>query len=304
MTHGDQSGGSPGRFLCQTRPGRSVEVLTAGPADGLPLVFHAGTPSGLVPYQPMVDVAAARGLRLIRYGRPGYGASGAQRGRLVADAAFDVGAVLDHIGAERCVTVGTSGGGPHALATAALLPGRCLAAATVAGVAPRSAEGLDWLAGMAPENVAEFGAAMDGEPALTSFLEAAARELAEVTGEQVAASLGTLASRADRGVLTGEFAAFLAESFRAAVRTGIAGWRDDDLAFAAGWGFSIDAIAVPVSVWQGDDDMMVPFAHGQWLARQIPGAIAHLLPGEGHLTIAETMLGDVLDELVALAGRR
>ena len=131
----------------------------AGPADGLPLVLHEGTPVGLVLYPPTVQAARIRGLRVILAARPGYEGSTPRPGRRVVDVAGDTAAVLDELGADTFVTAGWSGGGPHALACAAALPGRCLAAASVAGVAPYQAEGLDWLAGMGPENIAEFGAA-------------------------------------------------------------------------------------------------------------------------------------------------
>lgn len=289
------------RFRVAAQPGRSVEVLVAGAADGLPLVYHTGTPSGLAVFEPMARACAERGLALVMYTRPGYGGSDPQPGRRVADAAADVRAILDHLGAGEFVTAGASGGGPHALACAALLPGRCLAAATLGGVAPR--EGADWLAGMAEDNVTEFSAAIEGDGALTAFLRGAAPDLAEVTGDQVARALGELASAADQRVLTGEYAEYLAASFRAAVSTGIAGWRDDDLAFVADWGVSLGAVGVPVSVWQGDADNMVPMEHGRRLARLIPVARPHLLAGEGHLTIGVNKFGEVLDELIKLAGR-
>jgi pimeloyl-ACP methyl ester carboxylesterase len=153
--------------------GRRLEVLAAGPEDGLPLLFHNGTPGGLVAVPGMVAEAAARGLRTVMYARPGYGESTGQPGRRVAAAAADAVAVLDGLGARQFVTVGWSGGGPHALACAALLPGRCLAAASLAGVAPAQAEGLDWVAGMGPENVTEFSAAgqsEDGSPRFSTRL--------------------------------------------------------------------------------------------------------------------------------------
>ena len=202
------------------------------------------------------------------------------------------------------MTVGWSGGGPHALACAAGLPGRCLAAASMAGVAPYGAEGLDWLHGMGEENVTEFSAALAGEEALTAYLEPEARALAAITSADVAAGFGDLASAADQTVFTGEFADYQAASFRAAVEHGVAGWRDDDLAFTADWGFTMAEAGrgAPVAVWQGDQDTMVPFSHGQWLAAHIPGARAHLLPGEGHLTLGYEF-GAILDDLAGLAGR-
>ena len=289
--------------MVQTGDGRRLEVLDSGAASGLPLLFHTGTPGGLAEFAPMMAAAAARGLRTVMYTRPGYGDSTPQPGRQVASCPADVAAILDHLGADRFVTAGWSGGGPHALACAALLPGRCLAAASLAGVAPRQAEGLDWLAGMGPENIEEFSAAAAGEEALGRMLSGAAAELAGITGAQVAAAMGGLLSAADQAVLTGEFADYLAASIRAALRGGVAGWRDDDLAFARDWGFRLaDCAAVPTAIWQGDQDLMVPHGHGAWLAAHVPGARAHLRPGEGHLAFPTSAYGLVLDDLLDLAG--
>jgi len=285
-----------------TPDGRSVAVLTAGPPDGLPLLFHNGTPGGLVAFPPMTAMAAERGLRTVMYARPGYGQSTEQPGRSVADTVADAASVLDDLGAGQFVTIGWSGGGPHALACAALLPGRCLAAASLAGVAPARAAGLDWVAGMGPENIEEFGAAGQGGAALAAYLTPEADGLRQVTGGQVADALGGLVSAVDRDVVTAEFADYLAASFHAALSTGIAGWRDDDLAFIADWGFPVEqAGQVPVAVWQGGEDRMVPYPHGTWLAAHIPGARAHLLTGEGHLSLAVRGFGTVLDDLLDLA---
>ena len=222
----------------------------------------------------------------------------------MADIAGDVVAVLDDLGAGQFVSIGFSGGGPHSIACAALLPGRCLAAASVAGVGPYGVDGLDFLAGMGPENVEEFGLAVQGADALTPFLEKEAAALARSPGEQIVGALAGLISGADAAVLTGEFADSLAAGLRSAVSNGIAGWRDDDLAFAADWGFWPDGHAAPIAIWQGDQDNMVPFAHGQWLAAHIPGARVHLQPGAGHLTMTVTAIDAILDELLDLAGSR
>ena len=283
--------------------GRDIDVLTTGPADGFPLVVHGGTPSGLVVETKLATAAAQRGLRFVLTARPGYEGSTPRPGRRVADVAADIAVVLDALGAGQFVSIGMSGGGPHSLACAALLPGRCLAAASVAGVGPYGAEDLDFLADMGPENVEEFGLALEGTDALTPYLEQVAEALRELTGEQIAAALGGLISGADAAVLTGEFADELAASSRAAIREGVAGWRDDDLSFATDWGFSLDAPAGRVAIWQGDQDRMVPFAHGKWLAAHIPGARVHLEPGAGHLTMVVTAIGRILDDLLDLAGR-
>ncbi len=282
-----------------------LDVLTSGPEDGLPLVFHTGTPAGLAGLGPMAEAVSARGLHAVLYARPGYGNSTPQPGRMVADAAADVAAILDRLGADEFVTAGWSGGGPHALACAALLPVRCLAAASIAGIAPSDSPGLDWLGGMGAENIEEFEAALAAEADLARFLEAAAATMRDVAGAQVAEGLGGLVSDADKAVITGDFADYLAASFRAALSSGIAGWRDDDLAFVRDWGISLEALghATPVAIWQGDQDAMVPSSHGDWLAANIPLARARLLPGEGHLTLVAQRFGEILDDLLALAGK-
>jgi pimeloyl-ACP methyl ester carboxylesterase len=289
------------RRLVRLADGRDIDVLTAGPEGGLPLVVHQGTPSGQVLSSNLGRAAVERGLRVVQAARPGYEDSTPRPGRTVADVVPDIAAVLDAIGADTYVSIGFSGGGPHTLACAALAPERCLGTASVAGAAPYAAEGLDFTAGMGPENVEEFGLAARGADALTPFLDKEAEALHGVTGEQVVAAFGGLISGADAAVLTGEFAAELAASLRGAVRNGIAGWRDDDLAFVADWGFPVLALAGRAAIWQGDQDKMVPFAHGQWLGAHIPGARVHLEPGAGHLTMTVTAIDRILDDLLDLA---
>jgi pimeloyl-ACP methyl ester carboxylesterase len=289
--------------------------MVAGEPTGLPLVFHWGTPGAAALYPPMVEAATRRGLRTVVYSRAGYSESTPRPGRAVADIAGDVTAILAALGADTFVTAGWSGGGPHALACASLLPGRCLAAVSIAGVAPFDAEGLEWTAGMGAENIEEFGAAISGEPALTPYLLREAEGLAGVQGPDVAQALGDLVSDVDRRALTGEFAEFLAASFRKSVSGGIAGWRDDDLAFVRDWGFPLPGGFViegagapdnhtehaPVALWQGDQDRMVPFAHGEWLAAHLPDARVHLLPDQGHLSLVLDAYGEILDDLLDLA---
>ena len=138
-----------------------------------------------------------------------------------------------------------------------------------------------------------------GEAPLRAFLDEARAGLTGITGEEVAASLGDLIGEADGHVLEGDFADFMAESFRVGLAEGTDGWFDDDLAFNRSWGFSLGQIEVPVTIWQGDDDRMVPVTHGQWLAEHVPGARAELRPGDGHLSIAVDRFGEILDDLLA-----
>jgi pimeloyl-ACP methyl ester carboxylesterase len=284
----------------KARDGRKLEVQSAGPPDGRAVLFQVGTPAAGILYPPLVELGSERGLRHISYSRPGYGGSERHPGRTVADCAADIAAIADELGIGRFYTVGWSGGGPHALACAALLGERTIAAATLAGVAPRSAAGLDWLDGMGEENRAEFAAAEAGEQALEQFLRAAREEILAAGGPEIRASLGELLSPVDRDSASGEFAEYLAALFHGALRDDIWGWFDDDLAFDADCGFELGAIGRPVTVWQGSEDRFVPYGHGRWLAAAVPGAQPRLLEGEGHLSILVGSYGRLLDDLVAI----
>jgi pimeloyl-ACP methyl ester carboxylesterase len=252
---------------------------------------------------PLARGAHARGLRLVTWSRPGYGVSTRRAGRSVADDVDDVADLLDHLGADTCLVAGWSGGGPHALAAGALLPDRVQGVLCMAGVAPYDAEGLDFLAGMGEENIEELGLALAGEEPLREWLDRARSEMVDMTADDVVASLDTLLPPVDEAQVSGEFAEYLATEFRQAVSVSMAGWLDDDLAFTRPWGFDVGAMAVPTYLWQGSDDLMVPFAHGEWLAAHVAGATAHLEQGEGHLSVVLGALDRMLDELTATSRR-
>lgn len=277
-------------------------------AGALTLLYHSGSPSAAVAYRPFAKAAEANGMRLVTYSRPGYGGSSPYRPKStgahhqVVDDVADAVTILDHLGVAEFVTLGWSGGGPRALACAALLRSRCLAAATLAGVAPRDADGLDWDEGMGEENVAEYAAAGAGIEAYDAYLEAEAMPMLSASAAELADAMGTLLTPVDRAVMQPEYAAHLAQVFHRASEQGVIGMRDDGLAIFGPWGFDVADIAVPVAVWQGDQDAMVPFGHGTWLANAVPGARAHLLPGEGHLSVA-ARIEDILAELRELSGR-
>jgi pimeloyl-ACP methyl ester carboxylesterase len=279
-------------------PRGRLDVEVAGPDDGRTLIFHTGTPSATSVFPPLVDLGAERGLRHVLYCRPGYGDSERCAGRSVADCAADTAAVADAIGAERFYTLGRSGGGPHALACAALLPERVIAAATIACVAPWEAEGLDWLDGMGQENQDEVAAAQAGETELLAYLEPEREQLLSTTAAELEQWFGDLASEVDRKAVTGAFAEYLLTATSAALEHGVDGWFDDTMAFIRDWGFELGQISRPVTIWQGAQDRMVPLAHGEWLAAHLPGAGVHLLPDHGHLSLALAHYGQLLDDLL------
>ncbi len=277
--------------------GRTLDVRLSGPENGLPLVFHHGTPGAATPSHALAAAAAERGLLLVTASRAGYGGSTRDPGRSVVDVVDDTNAVLDILGVESCVVAGWSGGGPHALACAARLD-RTLAALVIAGVGPYGASDLDFLAGMGQDNIDEFGAALDGEEPLRAYLEAQRPELQGADAAGIIQSLRSILPDVDQAVITDQFGADLADSFHEGLRLSVDGWLDDDLAFVKPWGFDLDEIRVPVSLWQGSLDLMVPYSHGQWLDRNIPGVHAHLREGDGHLSILLGAIDEMLDGLV------
>jgi pimeloyl-ACP methyl ester carboxylesterase len=275
----------PRTHTITTGDGRDLTFLEAGAPDGALVVAHHGSPAAGRLFRTEVESAERLRLRLVAYDRPGYGGSAPHPGRSVADAARDVAAILAELGAPSFATYGVSGGGPHALACAALLPGRCVAAASVAGVGPADAPDLDWLEGMGEGNIEEFGIARQGREPLTEFCEAAAEQLLAGGPEGLADGMRPHLSDVDAEALTGELAEFLFEVIEAGLGQRVDGWVDDDLAFLAPWGFDLDAISVPVLVCQGRHDLMVPPRHADWLAEHLPGAERRILPDEGHLTL-------------------
>jgi pimeloyl-ACP methyl ester carboxylesterase len=176
------------------------------------------------------------------------------------------------------------------------------AAATIAGVAPFDAEGLDWTAGMGEDNQIEYPTAARDPDELLEWMQPHVRAMATIEVEEIVAEMRSLISDVDAAEVTGEFGANLVASFRSAFRHGPWGWYDDDLAFVRDWGFDLSQIRVPVSIWQGQHDLMVPISHGEWLAAHIPGAHAHLRPEHGHLSLGVGAIGEIFDDLLDAAG--
>ena len=121
-----------------------------------------------------------------------------------------------------------------------------------------------------------------------------------MTPDGVADALGDLIDDVDRGSLSGAFAGWSAELFHEALREGYWGWFDDDMAFVKPWGFELAAIPIPVFVWQGGHDRMVPFAHGEWLVAHIPNARPRLFAEHGHLTLVLDSMPRIVDELLTI----
>lgn len=255
--------------------------------------MHNGTPGSRLLYPLWVEDAQTRGIRLISYDRPGYGGSTSQPGRRVASAAEDVAAIAKHLDLDRLSVWGVSGGGPHALACAALLPELVVAAAALASPAPYPADGLDWFAGMGEDNIDEFRAALDGQAVLGKYIEAQVPGLLNANAKTLVQALRSLLSPVDVAVLTEDTARYLINCMREGIKDSRAGWIDDDIAFVTPWGFDLRQIQRPVLLMHGEHDRFVPFTHGEWLARQIGNVEARLLTKDGHLTLSVVRVPEV-----------
>ncbi len=246
-----------------------------------------GSPNVGSPPEPLFAAAEANGLYWLSYDRPGYGGSDPQGGRNVASAAADVAAAADALGVERFALFGHSGGGPHALACAALLPERVIAVVSVSGPAPFDADGLDWFAGWSPGTAAENRAASSGRAALEAHWASAEPE-----------DIGVCFTEADIAALAGRWS-WLAGVTGQAMQQGNEGLIEDTLAAVQPWGFQLETIQTPVLVMHGADDKMVPPGHGTWLAGRVPTATARPVPDAGHITVLDT----APDALAWLAAR-
>jgi pimeloyl-ACP methyl ester carboxylesterase len=288
-------------FDVQTSDGRRLIAEIAGPEDGTLLVSHSGTPGTRRVFERHLHEGADRGLRHLTYSRPGYEGSDRHPGRSFADCVEDVVALVDALGVNRFHVVGSSGGAPHALACAALLPERVISVAAVSGFAPRDAEDLDWLDGMGAPNVEEFNAVDAGDAELQRSIEVLATSMgADDDATELHAALDDCMSKADRECLVEPFTAISRAEFKRSVSAGIWGWFDDDKAAYADWGFGFDSIEAPLTLWHGAEDRFVPPAHADWLADRLPTATLHMLPDEGHISMFVRSYGVILDELLAL----
>jgi pimeloyl-ACP methyl ester carboxylesterase len=273
--------------------GRTLAVQESGDLDGRPVFVHMGTPNSRHLYGRNVADAQARGLRLISYDRPGYGGSTPHPGRTIADCVGDVRAICADLEIDRLAMWGTSGGGPHVLACAALLPDLVTAVASLASPAPYGADGLDWFDDMGQDNVDEFRLLLTDQAAARAKQERDRLEFLAASAGDLTDGLKTLLSPADAAVLVGDLAEFLTYATHQGLAPGGQGYWDDGVAMSQPWGFELAQISVPVLLLHGRQDKFVPFGHGEWLAANIPAAQAWLTDEDGHLTLLEDRVGEV-----------
>jgi len=259
--------------------GRVLRVYDTGPAEAgardarLPVFWLHGTPMIGAPPAPLFSAAAENGVRWVSYDRPGYGGSSLMPGRDVASGAADIAVIADALGLGRFGVLGQSGGGPYALACAALLPDRVVGAVSMSGRAPYPADGLDWLAGMRPGSAAELDATLAGRESLAALLAS--------DDDDFDAEMFT---PADHEALAGDWK-WVSTVVGPALEQGTDGLIDDAVAAVRPWGFDPAAVTAAVLLVHGTADRVMPSAHSEWLARRIGGSAELVLVKDaGHIS--------------------
>jgi len=286
------------KYTVRTADGRRLSTQVYGDPDGKPVFLLHGTPGSRLGPHPRSAVLHRLGVQLISFDRPGYGGSDRFEGRRVADAARDVLAIADSYGLHRFAVVGRSGGGPHALACAALLPERITRAAVLVGIAPHGADGLDWFDGMAQSNVTEFTAASNGYADIVAHTKVVA-DAVRANPASLLAKLQAELPDSDRRVVADRgIRSMLICTYAEALRTSDYGWVDDALAFCSPWGFDPAAVTAPVLIWHGASDVFSPASHARWLADRIPNSAVVVQAGAAHFGALD-VLPDILRWLCA-----
>ncbi|WP_432991317.1 alpha/beta fold hydrolase [Dactylosporangium sp. CA-233914] len=269
--------------------GRRIAYEVSGKRDGRPVFLHHGTPGSGDGPKPRHSILYRHGVRLIAYCRPGYGESGRHRGRTVGQAAADVAALADALGLDTFAVLGRSGGGPHALACAALLADRVTRVAALVSLAPHDAVGLDWYGDMVPFNRRAWRAAALDEELITEQLRLRVRRVQEDPNHLLSMLREDMPPADLRVVEDMTIERQLLRTYAVGLGGGPYGWIDDLLALRSDWGFRLDAIRAPVRLWHGADDRFAPVAHTRWLAEHIPGAQLEIEHGIGHFGALRVM---------------
>ncbi|GAM87606.1 hypothetical protein ANO11243_056330 [Dothideomycetidae sp. 11243] len=273
----------------------SYQVRGSKRQDATPFVYLHGTPSAYPVLDSMSAACEKHNLQVISYSRSGYGESSRHSSRNIVDVVDDVEQLLRHLGAANkpCVVGGWSGGGKCSSSRECAL--------CVAGVAPYDAEGLDWLEGQGEDNVAETKAALAGEEPLREYVESQRSGLLNADADGIIKEMSSILPEADKRAIkeNEELGGYLVQSFRVALEHSPDGWIDDSLAFIKPWGFELSEIKVPVFLYQGSLDLMVPYGHGKWLAKHLPQQTLtkHLIEHEGHISIWLGNMEMMMEEL-------
>lgn len=288
----------PVRFERQLtlRDGRRIGIREFGDPSGRPIVYCHGYPASRLEARLAHEAATRLQARLIAPDRPGYGLSDFQAGRQISDWPRDIAELADRLSLERFAVLAISGGGPYAVACAALIPDRLTAVGIVCGLGQTQFE--EDTVSMNPFARLSFSMARN-LPAASRLLNRAIAPILKNNPRLMFKLLASDLPPPDRAVLADAVTfTIFADSLREAFRQGGRGAAHDLLLYARPWGLPIESISVPCRLWHGLQDTTVPAAMGKRLASTIPGCLAEFPPEEGHFSLPVRRMGDFIAALL------
>jgi len=271
----------PATHLMRLRDGRRLAYTELGDPDGVPIIHQHGMPGSRLDHVAEPELYRSMGVRVITPDRPGYGLSDPDPHRRLLEWPSDMAELADHLGISRFGITGLSGGGIYALACAAAIPHRLTDVVVTGCPGPMDREGalVDmrfmtragvWLGSRAPW-LLEAGATL-----LSGLVRRYPRFFVDHFNEGLPA-----ADR--RWLFTPSVNRGAVDTLREALRPGAWGYVQDIRVLAGPWGFDLEEIHVPVQLWHGTEDRVIPLHHGRYLASVIPGATLRICPGEAHM---------------------
>jgi pimeloyl-ACP methyl ester carboxylesterase len=275
--------------------GRTLACLELGDPSGAPVLYFHGFPGSRLEARVAATAAARLGVRLLSVDRPGFGQSTFHPGRRIGSWAADIGALADQLALERFSIMGVSGGAPYALACAARLAHRLVRVALVCPLGPLDVAGGK--AGMLAQDRLMLVLAAHAAPLARGVVHMLARWMRRDADRYVRFMIAGMVSP-DRDLFADPgYRSLVQESTAEALRQGGQGAACELTLIARPWDFRLQDVSIPVSLWQGLADQILPAAMARRLAAALPACNPRYFPGEGHLSLVVRHIGEVLAEL-------
>lgn len=275
--------------------GRTLACLQLGDPAGRPVLYFHGFPGSRLEARVAAAAVGRLGLRMLAVDRPGFGQSTFQPGRTVGSWPADVAALADQLALERFSIVSISGGAPYALACAARLSERLHRIALLCPLGPLGvAADRD---GMLAQDRLLLALATHVPPLARGVVHMLAHWMRQDAERYIRFMLAGMGSP-DRDLFADPgYHALMKESSREALRQGGTGAARELMLIARPWDFRLQDVRMPVSLWQGLVDQILPAPMARRLAAALPACDARYLPGEGHLSLVVRHISTALAEL-------
>lgn len=278
--------------------GRRLAYAEYGDRQGRPLIYHHGLLASRFEAAFAAADAARLGLRLIAIDRSGCGGSDPKRGRSLLDWAQDVAALAAALRLTHIHLLGVSGGGPYALACAKALSRRVEGLTLICALGPP--ESLSGLEAGAGTRLFEFAAR---HHQTARFMLAPLGMWLRYSPISFVQRLMASASAPDRSVLEEPaIRAGFAKALREGVRQGVGGALTDIALYGQDWGFDLEDIELPVTLWHGEADHTVPPAMTRFMAARLPRAQVRFVPDEGHFSLPVRYMPQILADIAGGGG--